>query len=509
MQTKNKTTHFVSFIQSYIEKVIDKINTAPAFVVLCVLFSGNFLTFIPDGNEENYLELSKQFLDPDWIYHSFSLTEFAGTRLLYQYICGFVLQYASFEIVTFFGRLLIILWYAAMLASLVKKFKILNIHSLFLFQVVFFIQQFTFGGENFFLGFESKHISYGFVLLALNAYVDKKYFRTVLFIACASWFHILLGGWLFLACMIDQLFNKEISFRKLLVHGLVYAVLLLPFVWYLVSEIVLHTSAVKGALSADWIYCYYRNPHHTAIFYSIEYFYDHHAAGVLWVLIIGLVTAFVYPSIVRPELIHVNKFVYILSCILLINVLLAFFDGGGHFVKYYPFRLASVHLFLFYLISFSILIQYFSAQKQIQSMFVIAVVLFFGMAVLLNIYKMMRFMKRSTLPFYQMTAYIKQHTPKDAVVYYSDKAEDHTLSFIRESGRDRFVVYKFVPAGTGKIYEWYDRMLIQEKADKNPLQLIEAKKKYKIDYVLTTDSIVSEKFDLVKSISPYLLYEFR
>jgi len=51
-------------------------------------------------------------------------------------------------------------------------------------------------------------------------------------------------------------------------------------------------------------------------------------------------------------------------------------------------------------------------------------------------------------------------------------------------------------------------MLLQEKVDKDVLAIFDAKKKYKIDYVLTTDSILSKKIDLVQSLPPYLLYKF-
>lgn len=305
-----------------------------------------------------------------------------------------------------------------------------------------------------------------------------------------------------------QLFDRESNFKQLGIIAAIYITLLLPFVWYLANEILLHTNTNQNGLSADWIYCYYRNPHHTAIFSSIEYFYDHHAAGVVWSFVIGFITYVIYPKVLKADLIHLNKFLFIVSGILFVNVVLAFFDKEGHFVKYYPFRLASIQLFLFYLLTASIVITHFSRQEIIQSVFVVAVLVFFCMAALLNLYKMVRFIKKDNTPFYQMTAYIKQYTPKDAVIYYSDKTEDHRLSFIRESNRDRFVVYKFVPAGTDKIYEWYDRMLIQEKVDKDVSAIFEAKKKYKIDYVLTTDSILSKDNVLVQSIPPYLLYKF-
>ena len=509
MEKKKIESGFVPTIESLFQYAITTINAIPAFWVLFILFAGNFLTFIPDGNEENYLQLSKQFVNPGWIPNSFSLTEFPGTRLLYQYICGFFLQYISFETLTFLGRLLILIWYACALSALLKKFSFDNVYSLFLFQGLFFIQQATFGGENFLLGFEPKHIAYGFVLLALNTFVEKKYIETTVFILLASWFHILLGGWFFGAYIMYQFFNKEVSIKQVFIMGGLYSLLLAPFVYYLANEIILHSSKTNGIFSADWIYTYYRNPHHTAIFSSLDYFYDYHAKGVLWSFVIAVVSICIFPEVLVPKLFQLNKFVVVMSCILFVNVILAFFDKEGHFLKYYPFRLASMQLFLFYIIALSVVKEYFVKQHIFQSAAIVIVLFFFGMSVILNAYKMIRFIRNTNSSFYEMTTYINQHTPKDAVVYYADKSEDFTLSFTRKAQRDRFVVYKFVPAGTNKIYEWYDRIQIQQKSEKNIDSLLKARIKYKIDYVLTKDSIVNDGFVPVKKAGAYMLYKLQ
>jgi hypothetical protein len=504
----------IETISAYLTKIdtlfnflIEKINSWPTILMLSILFAGNFLTFIPDGNEENYLQLSKQFINPHWIENSFSLNEFAGTRLVYQYICGFTLQYISFEMLTFLGRLFIVLWFSASIAALLRKTTLTNIYSLFLFQALFFFKQSVFGGENLFLGFEPKHIAYGFILLALSNILEKKYLITTICILLASWFHILVGLWFFLAYIIFILLDKEVTFKQVVINCLVYGILLSPFIYFLANEIILHSTKVIHSVSADWIYTVFRNPHHTAIFSSLDYFYDNHAIGVLCCLIIAICSIVFFPKYASGKLGLMNRFVAVISCILLFNVVLAFFDKEGHFVKYYPFRLASIQLLLFYIIAFSMIKEYFIKQHLFVSIAFVIIVLFFTMFCTLNIFKMIRFGKNRNNAFYEMATYIKSQTAKEAVIYYSEKAENFTLSFTREATRDRFVIYKFVPAGTNKIYEWYDRILFQEQVDKNSTAIFEAKKKYKIDYMLTTDSIPLTKLNLIKSIPPYLLYQ--
>ena len=495
-------------IDSMVDFFIQKINRTPLFIILFFVLVGNFLTFIPDGNEENYLQLSKQFINPHWIEHSFSLTEFAGTRLLYQYICGFLLQYISFELLTFLGKFGIIIWYAATLARLFKKIQLTPIFSLFLLQGLFFFKQSAFGGENIFLGFEPKHFAYCFILCALNTFLGKKYLPATLFVVVASWFHILVGAWFFVAYILYLLVTKEVVFKYIVLYCFVYGMLLLPFALFLANEIILHSTGLVHAVSADWIYSVFRNPHHTAIFSSLDYFYDNHAIGVLWSMIIGICTLIIFPKYVPVELKRINTFVAVISCLLFLNVCISFFDRGGHFVKYYPFRLASVQLFLFYVLLMTFIKEYFSKQQLIGSVAFVITVLFFTLYSALNVFKMVRFVSHGNSAFYEMTAYIKAHTANDAVIYYSEKAENFTLSFTREAQRDRFIIYKFVPAGTNKIYDWYERIQAQTKIDQNPSLIFEVKKKFKIDYVLTTDSIGVAGFIPIKKIDDYRLYAF-
>ena len=506
MKKEDSQPYLLTRTHSILHFLITRINAQSSFVVLFILFAANFLTFVPDANEEVYLQVSKQYINPQWIPNSFNLTEFAGARVLYVYLSGFLLEWTSFEMVTFTGRLFIIFWLSWSMSALLKKTTIPNTYTLFLLQIIFFSHQSLFGGENFLLGFEPKHIAYGFLFFALGKLIEQKYIQAILLITIATWFHILVGGWFFLAFLIYLFFTKEVSFKQIILSGIAYGILLSPLVWNLIREILLKAPSAQGALTADWIYCYFRHPHHTAIFYSMDYFYHHHAAGVLWTVFIAIVTIAIYPRLLSPTLLPINKLTAVISCLLLVNVVLAFFDKEGHFVKFYPFRLASIDLWLFYLLTFSIIVPYFARQESIQKIIIIATLMFFIVSSSLNLYKMVRFIKNRHAPFYEMTDYIKTHTPVDAIVYFDDETEDYTYSFIRKSERDRFVMYKFVPSATDNIYIWYDRILIQDKIKMNPSYIFEAKKKYKIDYALTKDSIRAEGWAELKVILPYRLY---
>ncbi len=101
------------------------------FAVLCL----NFLSLTLSSNEEAYLPLAKQFMDPDWIPHSFAFTEWPGNRLIFQFISGFALKYLTFEQVAFWGRLLVFLIIAFPVGGLFKRLQIGNLAALLLFQL--------------------------------------------------------------------------------------------------------------------------------------------------------------------------------------------------------------------------------------------------------------------------------------------------------------------------------------------------------------------------------------
>ena len=56
-------------------------------------------------------------------------------------------------------------------------------------------------------------------------------------------------------------------------------------------------------------------------------------------------------------------------------------------------------------------------------------------------------------------AYVYKNTKRDDVIF--SYVEDLTIT--RKCRRDRFVVYKFIPAEMSKIHDWYQRILVRRK----------------------------------------------
>jgi len=80
------------------------------------------------------------------------------------------------------------------------------------------------------------------------------------------------------------------------------------------------------------------------------------------------------------------------------------------------------------------------------------------------------------------------------------------LSLNRKMERDRFVVYKFIPAEMNKIPDWYERVNYKRALTKNIALLKDRKKSYTIDYVLTRHPIDTDILELRYSNGPYYLY---
>ena len=76
--------------------LVTTIERIPKPILIGLILSAVYLSFIPDENEEQYMLLAKQFMNPCLIQNSDGI-DFTGVRLLYQFIIGTLLSYANFE----------------------------------------------------------------------------------------------------------------------------------------------------------------------------------------------------------------------------------------------------------------------------------------------------------------------------------------------------------------------------------------------------------------------------
>ena len=472
--------------------------------VLIIILSIYYLGFIPNDNEENYMQLAKSFFNPDWIKESFMFSESSGARLLYQYIVGFFLNYFSFETVTIFFRLILIISFSFVLSKIYKKIKFNNlciaIHLIFLF----IDHQSLFGGSWMLISVEAKGFAYLFALLALYQVLNKKDYLAIVFLIVATYFHVLVGFYMFSYLILTMISLDKITLKNIKVISLksfLYFVAISPFVIYLLSSIQVDPSLKP---SSDWIYTYYRNSHHTAIFKSLDYFLHNHLFGVSYA-IIGL---FFLVSLKTQkkhgfELTVLYNFAISSLFITLLIVPLSYFDKSGTFLKYYPYRINTVTTFILTMLIINWAYNTIKSKDLNKVYFFSIMVLSIAVLpiIISRANKSITYLKTS--PLDEVCLYINNNVEKQAIIFSS--IEDFDLT--RKMERSRFVSHKFVPAELSKIHEWYYRVEAKNEVIEHNESLKQLTEKYKIDYLLSEEKSSMDYLQLKYKNDNYYFYK--
>ena len=485
-----------------IGQFLDSINT---YVLVSIILIGSYLSFELNGNEEQYMLYAKQFMDPEWIQSRY-LNEFPGTRLLYQIIIGFFLKYLSFEKVVFIFKLFLCLIYAHSLSKIYNALKFKSTQILLQLPILFLLHQSMFGESWMFISVEPKGFSYIFVLYALYHYIKANFRRMIIFLIIGTYFHVLVGGYAFIFLMASLIFLEHIKKKsEVFKLAVLYLVLIAPFLFYLKTAVSGH---VDYAPSVDWIYSYFRSPHHTGLFRDMSYFYSRHFYGICLSLI-ALWFSLYYFKINKDEYLNrMNNFILISLLGVLVAVFIALIDREGILLKYYPFRINTLTTFVLTLLLSSFI---FSIIKSEYLKIISQIIVLISIVFLLRLYQsnvknvVSYFTQDKNVALIDISNYIKENTSKDAVVlsFLGD------LSLNRRMERDRFVVYKFIPAEMNEIPEWYERELFKRKMGSNIELLTERKRSYKIDYLLAKNKINSDLIELIKTNNAYYLYKIK
>ena len=342
MQEGKIEPHFLTHFNSAVIRAFEKVDLRLLiFLLLCL----NFLSFTLSSNEEAYLPLAKQYMNPGWMPNSFIFNEWPGNRLLFQYVTGFFLRYFEFEPFVFFARMAVFLFIAFPVAAIFKLLKIQNISVIIVFQI-YLLHQNYFAREFIFGDFEAKSIAYIFVLTGLYYLLKNKYLLAVLFAVLGSYFHILVGGWFFVLIFIYSFFIQR-SFLLLVKESVIYIILLLPFAYYLGTEIA-HSGSVINGVNIDWVYVYFRNPHHLAPL-SVKEMLPEILSEIAITALLFIATIFIFRKY-KGELTRNLFWLNIIVFTLLFAFLgISLVDKKGVLLKFYLFRFAALGCFLMYL----------------------------------------------------------------------------------------------------------------------------------------------------------------
>ncbi|MDP4274413.1 MAG: hypothetical protein Q8907_09060 [Bacteroidota bacterium] len=511
MEPKMVSSFNTNSLNGFIDRLMKLFNKVNPFILIFVLICATFLSFNIHPDEEHYFALAKQFIDPNWIPHSFLFSEWPGERFIFQYIVGPLLNYLSFEQFAFWGMLVCALLFAFPLAEIFKLLKISNVEILFLFQIIFFssqnhqVNQSFFGGESIFAAVEPKTFAYILIFFALFFLLKEKYWQFVLFSVLATYNHFLAGGWFFLvACCYIFIYTRD--FKKFFLNGLIYFLAVLPYIIYLYNGTKSIAPQMHG-IKYDWLITYFGNPHHATLFKDKEVFMKDILPRVLIMFSCFLICVSLFSKI-KDEYIHkLNILNILIFSVLTIFLLVGFFDKTGLILKLLPYRIASIGLLLtwielFLYLNYSILTKEMGFDI-LKIAFILALPLLLY-SIARKAYSIPRPIE-STVEMDALCNYVDVNTrPTDvfAFVGFGNKVysldRDFENSFCRRARRDRFVVYRFIPYNN-KIYEWYYRLKEMEKILRDPIYIFESIKRFKIDYLVSDKELCG--------FSPYKVYQ--
>ncbi len=486
-------------------KWIDTFNRWPQAPLIFTLLCINHFIPLPDANEEMYFGLALQYMDPSWIPDSFSFTESPGTRLLFQYPVGWALKVLSFEWVAVIGRLICYGIFSILLARIFSFLQLTNLTVFFLLQVIFNRNQSFLAGEWIFQDFETKTIAYVFVLLSIISLIKEKWRTAVLWTVPAVYFHVLVGGWYFIALFI-YLMMRRLPIKMLFIYGSVFTLLVLPYLYYLSSQVLIDQREVINGVNLNWIYTYYRNPHHTVTFYmGWPWFRIHRFDGFLMLMASIVLGTIFYRKTDHPIVRNLWIFCFATYIVLIFGIGISAVDTTGRILKFYVYRIGSISFL------FTIMLLLFELQQWITSTKYKKVLLWVMLAGCLISIPHVLYRKISKLPpkdpdYQEMIKYMKENLPLGTEVLGDFSTV--RFGFMRKTRCDLFITQKYVPSGGEKLYEWYQRFEDQQKLEKNWALLPGLLDKYEIDYIFTSENLGHfEEVKLTVKEGAYQLYE--
>jgi len=474
---------------SLLAKLLAQLNTLhPGWLVfgLITLF---FQGWHVDPNGEQYLSYARYHADPAWFPGSYWFDDFPGTRYLFQVVVGWWLKVASFEAVSFFGRLLMAALVAIPLGKLLRRMELSNLAVLVVFQLVWLGNQALYGGETMVGGFETKHLAYLGVLWGLLALLDDRHEEALLWMGVGSLFHLLVGGWMALITGLYLLLWRA-PWPRFLRGSLGYLALVAPLLWYLYQGLLSEAVVVNDGPSPDWIYTYYRNPHHTTPFHlGFAHLNRYYLPGLITALTMGIMSLTLWRRLDHPAARRLNVFFWALLIQQLLALSLAWLDREGTLLKTYPFRpMAIMHL-----IGWLLILHHAEHRwpwpRRIgkrwlrvgQFLLLLAVCLSIGMR--LSTHTWPRLVQRDTQAYRALVAFAKNQTPADA--WFAGVERPLPISFMRNSRRNVLVLPKVIPSEKPRIVDWYQRMLARDSLLQQSEAALKVAQRYQIDYLVS------------------------
>ncbi|MCU0533340.1 MAG: hypothetical protein MUD14_05530 [Hydrococcus sp. Prado102] len=444
-------------------------------------------------NEVDVLPLARHFADPTWVAKDWYLNQPAGYRFLFQVLFGKIAAVWGFLAISLIGRAICYGLFALGFVLLGQKLKLSFSGlwlALFLFVSVGYYSedwgQGVIANEWMIGGLEAKAVAYSLLPLIVRLILDKRYRLAVFLSGLATSFHVLVGGWIFLAIvgwlwcewakptLRDCPPGSTKGDRKTQPQELGWILLC-----YLIGSIFairpvldyLLIPTPTDAVSPSYIYVFLRLPHHlNPLSWKLWQWVK---LGIfLSLLAASTATIRYYQRLNRCDRLTESytacwefaQFAWITLVPGALGILIAPFDERGQFLQYYPFRLGDVMLSLSTYVLGVRALQFVVGVKrqrllQIIFPFIIAVACYFQAT---NFYgQVFALQEFPSKPqdvdedWRDCSDWIRHHTPKDTVII-SSPVEFTNFTWTTE--RATIAKFKLLPQTKTGIVNWYERL---------------------------------------------------
>lgn len=444
-----------------------QILTLMAFLSLKLLLDSN----MGSDNEVDILPLAKQYADPTWIPGDWYLNQPPGYRLLFLALFGRLAVTWGFLATSLIGRLLC---YGLVSSGLVLLGRVLGLSlPLLLLAVGLFLYvdpypQGAIANKWLVGGLEPKSVAYGLLLLAVGLMLEGRYRLMALMLGLATLFHVLVGGWAFLAVvgwLVPRRKNHFADIRYLGSILLIYLAASAFAVWPVLEQ--LFTPTPTGSVQPSYMYVFLRLPHHLN---PLSWSSVRWIEPLVYLLVLALSVGLLWRqrqsekfSFAYPACMGLAEFTLIALVPFILGLVVAPFDSQGSLLQYYPFRLGDIMLPLNTCLLFACALEQTLIGTR-RGLLLVCILLLSWMCStqavrfqeqLLALHQFPSTQQEVDPEWKALCAWVRSHTPKNAVVV-SPPSEFDNFTWLAE--RPTIAKFKLLPQTKAGIVAWYERL---------------------------------------------------
>jgi hypothetical protein len=461
------------------------------------------------GNEEIYLGSAWRRFSPEAIQQVSALVDPVHHRLVFDYLTGLTIQTIGFDWTHTLGRILVICLFSISLAIFFQSLALSGVAAGAIVLAFYGLGEDILAGEWLFRGFEAKTLAYPFVIFAFVAFIRQRYKLAYSLLTIATYFHFLVGAFWCLAVGICQFWRTQ-NLRKTLLDSARYGLLCLPLV-ILIALNQQRQIQANSVPAIDWIYSYFRAPHHVAPLASAGTFWNWYHNGIVFLIGLTVISVIlVRTAQTKTEKVG-SQFILSFHLYLLVALLIACLDRQGITGKFYLLRPSSLILLLT-LCWYTLLLKNWLGDrfsKFTWAVFVLVISLVLPVLpghqiIYSSIESAFSEQISPPLPLQVVGKFLIDRQPKSTpefakIVAASEKTdiflldpklEGNYLFFERVFDRPTLVLHKNIPTQPARILRWYNLILQREIMFNQgcPAQIVSD---YRIRYLLAHPSSVA------------------